>query len=138
MFNDSAMIGYFDLTMIEEAWIGDTNIKKYGLCKVYVHGDEGMIPHFHIENNESNDICVCISESKYFKHGKYKDTFPSNKQTKMLDYWLRQPNNVDTDKSNWEMCILAWKLENPDWIIKNKHIKFPTKQPDYSKLVNFK
>jgi hypothetical protein len=135
-YRDELLVGYLDFQFIEEAFIDDLNIDKYGFTKIYVYGNEGPIPHFHIVSENKNDICICICEAKYFNHGKYKNTFKSKKQLKMLDYWMDNININDDTKTNWEFIIIMWKSANPEW--RNYDIKFPNKRPDYTKTINFK
>lgn len=122
---------------LNEAKVGDIKLGK-GLdtCKVYVYSNEGIIPHFHLFNNDKTfECCICIYEPLYFNHG-FKTDKLSNKQCEILNDWLDGPSYVMNDKSNWQMIDAFWIASNDDLYIKKNRIK--RVKPFYSNMVNMR
>lgn len=101
-----------------------------GECKVQVYGNEGQIPHFHIESLDKKfDCCVRIYEPYFFQHGTHQDLL-NGYQCKQLDKWLK--NIEKFSNTNWQNIVLTWIGMNPD-------CKYPenqkvNNQPNYSNM----
>lgn len=120
---------YFGEETIMEAY-GPIYLEAIGNCKIYVYGNEGTIPHFHlISENGKFETCICIKEAKYFKHGKKNGTL-TKKQKEELNHFLEQINKKVPDRTNWEATRDAWNFSNDTNIISMK-----IKKPDYRLMV---
>lgn len=68
IFNENGTIDPLDLSL--KLLNEETYNSSIGPLVIYVYGNEGPIPHFHIENPKDKDdvVCVGIFEAKYFSH----------------------------------------------------------------------
>ena len=140
-YQDSFCLGRIDFSEdLNEQEIGGgdrLNLKNIGECKVMVYGGEGTIPHFHLENvNDTFESCIKIYAAEYFAHGgKYTDTLNS-KQRKELNEWLKKKSKHVKHHTNWQAIVSIWELSNEDNDFPES--KKVDKQPDYSKMTNYK
>lgn len=105
-----------------------------GQCKVQIYGNEGDIPHFHIEGVGSDfDCCVRIYEANFFQHGTHCDILNS-KQCSELDIWLRSKTNRNI--SRWIEICAFWEAYNPD--CRYQEYKKATHQPAYYNMNSIK
>ena len=61
-YTDKLLIGEIEFTdSVNEVSVGRPNLDKFGTCKIYVYGNEGPVPHFHLEKSNGEVICcICI------------------------------------------------------------------------------
>ena len=92
---------------IEEAVRG--NIKKLGDLTFKIKGNEGYIPHFHIEGSKV-DTCVCIFVPLYFHHRSHKNTSFDGKTKEALNEFLNSPYRGVSDSkiTIWEYLRNIW------------------------------
>ena len=119
----------------------------YGNSKIEVYTKEGNnIPHFHIVNNGLQICCPCIYEPYYFNHGtknktlnntqlkilndKLKEKVPNNKLTTL--FTDKEINDQNNNKTYWDAIRSFYTRANNDTAVR------PTKQPDYTKMVNLR
>lgn len=123
--------------------IGKPVLKGLGKCVISVYGNEGQIPHFHIESKNKPihkkgeeksdpDYCVHIESNYFFNHSDHPMTFNDKNSTKALDTWLRK-GYKDGKETNWAYIRRLWEELNPKCVNNNKLLKVK-KQPDYTKL----
>ena len=112
------------------------NFNSIGECKIEVYPNEGSIPHFHLSSIDKKfESCICIYSNNFFSHGgKYRDTL-SAKQCNQLNDYLKSEARLQRF-TIWDSISLIWDTCNPN-------CKFPkdrivSKQPDYSKMTQFK
>lgn len=87
---------------------GPINLESAGECKIFIYGNEGRIPHFHIKGmNNKFECCIKICEADYFDHG-YKTDHLSKKDLKKLDEFLNKKNKKFPEKTNWEVARAFW------------------------------
>ena len=133
---DESLVGTIDLGgVFQEGSTSRLSFNSIGECKVYVYGDEGPIPHFHIISKNGNfKCCVCIYESLYFNHGYKTDTLNAN-QRKNLNEWLKEKHKT-LNNTNWEVIKFLWDSNNEE----NKKYKIykSNTQPDYINMENYK
>ena len=142
--NDYIIIGDIDFSdCLNEKYIENSlAFSGLGLCSVKVNnGDEGQIPHFHIdEANGPFKTCICIYSANYFNHNKSSSGVFNSAQRKTLDLWLRklcQLKDAKIGESNWEYIARFWEDNF------GKTCKFPnemkvSKQPDYKNMSSFR
>lgn len=134
LFNENGFVDPLDLslTLLNE----ETYNSSIGPLVIYVYGNEGSVPHFHIVNPKNKDeiACIGIFEAKYFNH--QADTTAKSldkKVLKALDKTLRQTykNSPDTNYTNWNHIKDVWIQQNG--ISRGYANKVVDVQPDYSK-----
>ena len=138
---DEIHIGDIDLKepiakLVNEESFGQINLKKYSNCKLYVYGNEGQIPHFHIFNNDhSFDTCICLHKAMYFVHKNIhrKSEKLSTYQKIILQEYLNStiPEHGTTI---WKEMMIFWKGANENCVISNNPDWLKIKIPDYTKL----
>ena len=107
--------------------------------EVIVYTDDmGYIPHVHIIDSATRgrefDTCVMLEDSKYFLHGRHRDTF-NNKQCKEFDDFMRQPHRNIHYRNNYEYAVNLWNDNNSNSYVqivedKNGNVIMP----DYKRL----
>ena len=142
-YNRSCIGAIDDFEIINEAGIGKLSIQKIGKVKINVYANEGPVPHFHIEG-DGFSCCVCIFDNMYFDHGIHTDTL-NKSQCKQLDEFMRDKSEIDPIHTNWEMCKIAWEMNN---ISSNDNINIVNRyrmmygdrkqQPDYTDIKGYK
>lgn len=108
--------------MNEELLLEMAEIGRFNGYRILVYGNEGPIPHFHIDNNEKNiHACLKILEDNYFYHGNYKDKIPSNMKEDIRDF-LKSPHKFfgAYGFNNWQIICVYWNDSNPTHAIKEK------------------
>ena len=142
--DDYTIIGNIDFSdCLNEKYIENSlAFSGIGVCSVKVNnGDEGQIPHFHIDEvNGSFKTCICIYSANYFNHNKSSSGVFNSAQRKTLDSWLRNSCHLKDAKvgeSNWEYIARFWEDNF------GKTCKFPnemkvSKQPDYKNMSSFR
>lgn len=75
---------------------------------VYAWGGEGNYPHCHFIHADIHDheVCVCLSNSAYFIHGKHKGKFRNSKEKELFDSVMRQ--TVSKGVTIWKQLALTW------------------------------
>lgn len=87
---------------------GPINFESAGECKIFIYGNEGRIPHFHIKGMHNKfECCIKICKAEYFDHG-YKTGHLSKKDLEKLDKFLDKKNKKFPDKTNWEVARAFW------------------------------
>ena len=118
------IIGEIDLTTPRERMLeyGTTNEamvnlgtkgkNKFGVSYIKVKGNEGGVPHFHIESKGTSlYCCVCIFIPMYFNHTHTKDEVKLNTDQKwILNEYLKV--KLNNGKSNWDIIVDAWNQAN--------------------------
>jgi hypothetical protein len=137
------IIGVIDLAtphdLIKEA-VGKLNMKRPGICDIKVKGNEGYIPHIHIENRRGFECCICLLQCLYFTH-KEKESKLDADQKVIFDTFMRSPNSKDDSLTNWQYALNLWVMQNDqsrtklDNFKKNNNITNEI-QPDYTLLDN--
>ena len=57
----------------EQMLLEMAEIGRFDGYKIMIYGNEGPIPHFHVEHKEKNlSVCVRIDKAEYFSHGRHK------------------------------------------------------------------
>lgn len=112
-----------------------------GNCIIKVKGNEGPIPHFHLEANIDSKVkgyngnfesCICIYQPLYFNHGKYRDKLDKD-QKKVLNDFLSKPAEYKfIDGSNWQLITTLWELAGNQL----KNVPKNPVQPDYTIMEN--
>lgn len=112
----------------EETIVRDYKVKHNGKCKICIYDNEGVIPHFHIENiDKTFSCCIRLDKSEYFSHG-YHDDKLSNTDIKNLINCLNKMDK-EFNCTKYELMCKLWNSE------RTRHrIKEPYKMPDYTKL----
>lgn len=139
----SKVFGEIDFSeCLEEKSLQGFRTTPIGACKVKINnGDEGQIPHFHIDStNNLFKTCVCIYSAHYFNHNSQSSGVFSSSQRKELDKWLRgicKDTSARPGESNWEFIARFWE-ENP-----GKNSRYPSNQkvsdqPDYTQMQMFR
>lgn len=126
---------YQNSNSVEEAVDIDLDGKgkrRIGKCKLFVYGNEGPIPHFHIVKNKKTVCCVCLYLPLYFHH-KLDEIDLSGDQKVLLDMFLRRDNL-------WKTLSDAWRSAYEDSLkiycqTNNLDINNLT-QPDYTTMVD--
>ncbi len=110
-----------------------------GKCTIEVYSREGnSIPHFHITSTDGLfSCCICLFDNRFFNHGKHRDIL-AKKDWKILDDWMRKPNEKDNTKSNWEYAKYLWIQQNGYDYKLNKESIDDTSQPDYTEIKPYK
>lgn len=111
---DEIVVGEIDLTTPREILFGEsvseTKLGKAGICTITVKGNEGVIPHFHIENKATKfDCCMCIFEPKYFSHPGHRSMMDSDQLCILNEHMNKQ---YDADATIWEYCKSLWIAQN--------------------------
>ena len=121
----------FDELYTEETIIQGYKVKHNGKCKICVYDNEGVIPHFHIENiDKTFSCCIRLDKPEYFSHGEHDDKL-TNSDIKKLIKELSKKVDKTSNITNFEYMCIAWNKHKAK--TKNK-IKEPYKMPDYTKL----
>lgn len=133
-YTDKLLIGEINFTdSVNEVSVGRPNLDKFGTCKIYVYGNEGPIPHFHLEKSNGEVICcICIFEAKYF----HQETYPtilSSKQKKELNKYMKTytKNSFGAKLTVWETAANAWNGANEKYAVTPNQSLV---QPDYTDL----
>lgn len=138
-------IGEIDFSnIIQEST--NLNLPSIGKCSVYVRGNEGPIPHFHLISNSKSRVkgnkgnfesCICIYQPLYFNHGGYQDKL-TRKEAILLNNWMKEKVNTKEENlknvSNWGFICTLWAFSG------NPLINVPKNpvQPVYSDLQNMR
>lgn len=125
--------------LIHTESFGQVNLKKYNNCKIFVYGNEGQIPHFHIFNNDHTfDNCICLHTPMYFVHKNIhrKSEKLSTYQKIILQDYLSSIL-PDHDISVWKEMMIFWKNANENCKLSNKSDWLKISMPDYTKLNDF-
>lgn len=131
---DESLVGTIDFSNIEDS-NNRLSFRSIGLCDIYIYGDEGAIPHFHIKSkNGIFECCVCIFEPLYFNHEYKTDTLNIN-QRKLLNEWLSRKHKM-INATNWEAIRFLWIADNQE-NVEDKIYNYNT-QPDYTNMENYK
>ena len=108
------------------------NIGSFNDFSIYVYGNEGPIPHFHIiKGNPKSpewETCIEIKQIKYFHHSN-KEGILNSKNKKRLISFLKAKSIHFKDKTNWQMLVLQWSMNNT-----NFQIPIDTGIPNYLSL----
>lgn len=132
------IVGEIDINPLDESYGGVgvsttsdyPRFKDFKKCKVGVCGNKGSnIPHFHI-TGENIDCCIQIYDNAYFTHGTHKGTLKNNKNTAILDDWLRRI--YEGSETKWEKICNLWSILNGDF---KTNVK---RQPDYTYIKPYK
>lgn len=133
---DKAFIGTVELSekSLNESLTGRG--KDLGEFKVFVYGDEGKIPHFHLTDHNRNLIaCICLAEPKYFSHGTHHSEKLTNNQQEDLYKFMKKPNKKNPKITNWEFAVKTWEDANQDKDYEYKGKMTGAKNmPDYSNI----
>lgn len=112
-----------------------------GFCsiKLSVYGNEGSIPHFHfykgiapekgIPQDVSGGGCICITTPKYFSHGSHEERLTRKEINGMIEF-LKSPNKVVKDRTNWKHIIELWNENNPEQIQVDTEAEIPNYMAD--------
>lgn len=100
---------------------GDNLPKSAKVC-IYGENDEQgtKIPHFHIIiDNGEIELEVKLEHAHELNIWRTKRNYPKswNKITNVRDaikLWLDAKNLVDTSKTNLELMVITWNLNNPN------------------------
>jgi len=99
---------------------------------LYIYGSEGPKPHFHLIKGNPKypdfETCIEINTVKYFHHSGKEDVLTSKEKKRLIDF-LNKENKHFSDKTNWQMLVVQWSMNNTNFQISSK-----TKMPDYTKL----
>lgn len=145
--NKEIVIAEIDLTTPKEIFLADEamNINlggkgksRFGKSRIKVKGNEGTIPHFHIESVSGGIYCcVCIYVAKYFLHGGHDNQKELDvDQRTILNEFMKE-----IDPSNgmpiWNSIAYAWQTVNPSntfdtYCIHNNLDKNNLTQPNYT------
>lgn len=122
----------FDGTLNEDT-VGYPNIS--GIIKMCVYNKEGQnIPHFHLVRSNGPDICIMLTDNRYFNHGKNSGMLSSHKECKKLNEWLKLRPAYAYVESYWKLAVEIWNTANRDKIIDTDHAT----QPNYSTIKPYK
>lgn len=119
---------YHKLT--EMARIGEFSCGYLFLINVY--SGEGVIPHFHVINNQTKEeSCIRIDCAEYFSHGS-KNMKLNSKEKKFLYQFLTSvsPYEEDDGKTFYHLIWEEWNRNN-----REHRIKKPTEIPNYKELI---
>ena len=117
----------------EQMLLEMAEIGRFDGYKIMIYGNEGPIPHFHVEHKEKNlSVCVRIDKAEYFSHGSHKDKLDS-KVIKKLKLFLESPHKFfgKNGYTNWQIICVYWNDNNMDYQIEDVN---SLKMPDYSKI----
>ncbi len=107
-------------------------IGKYDSYYIYIYGNEGPKPYFHIFTGNPSypewQSCICIASPEYFHHSGKEGMLNASQIKKMVSF-LGMKNEDMPDKTNWEIVVFQWNQNNPQWKI---NINAP--MPDYNLL----
>jgi hypothetical protein len=108
------------------------NIGSFDGFTIYIYGSEGPKPHFHLIKGNPKypdfETCIKINNPIYFHHSG-KEGVLNSKEKKRLIEFLKSNNKYFPDKTNWQMLVIQWSMNNTDFQISPK-----TKIPNYIKL----
>jgi len=84
---------------------------------VCVYGSEGPVAHFHVLKGNSKypdwETCIEIRHPKYFHHFG-KESILNSKQKKDLMTFLSAPHKYFSTKSNWQVLVIVWSMNNTE------------------------
>ena len=117
--------------------------RKKNWLYVYVFGDEGPYPHFHVYNKDTkgykdlthSGACISLIENKYFNHADHDEELTEEEFNVLADYIMNEkvpalhPKKDGTRRKipAWRFLISAWNELNQRY-----QIKPGTKCPEYS------
>lgn len=107
----------------------------------YIYDDGLNIPIFHVvPHQDYKDIGVCLFEPRYYQYTANKDLQYSSFDIVALNNVLKEPNERNPEKTNWEILVHDWiycHIIDSKTMSKEKFKKkYPDiiNQPDYTKL----
>ena len=121
---------YDDIPVDEVATLGDIGEKGYTVVSIL--GNEGTIPHVHLKRTGKIDVCVCLHENKFYKHGKYQDTITKPKEKALFDDFMKKEHK-NSGMTNWEFAVSKWKEAYPKCPLNST---FGKKKPDYRTMTD--
>lgn len=118
-----------DELIIEMAKIGDIH-NEY---RIFVNTDDpGYIPHFHIwdfkTKGQKFHTCVKYESCEYFHHH-CKEDILNTKLKKELVSFLNKKSIVNKGKTNWQIAIDLWNMNNS-----KMKVDINQKMPNYKLL----
>lgn len=120
--------------LFEEKTIDNRSIsvKRHGMCKLSIYDNEGLIPHFHIENSDKSfQCCVRLDKPEYFIHGSKTDTLSNTEIMKLIKILQSNVKSKKFKMTVYEYACLMWNQGTSN--IKNQ-ISEDMDIPDYTKL----
>jgi hypothetical protein len=108
------------------------NIGSFDGFTIYIYGSEGPKPHFHLIKGNPKypdfETCIEINNPICFHHSG-KEGVLSSKEKKRLIEFLKSNNKYFPDKTNWQVLVVQWSMNNADFELSPE-----TKMPDYQNL----
>lgn len=105
---------------------------KHLTCKIFVYGNEGYIPHFHLKKSDGTESCLCIFEAKYFNH-ENKHKILTDKELYTIDTFMSFFISDGRSKiSNWDKIVKMWVDKNSSNGFEHMNDWFEFEQPDYT------
>ena len=109
---------------------GDNLPKSAKVC-IYGENDEQGTkePHFHIIiDNGEIELEISLKHAHQLNIWRTKRNYPKSwdgitNVKKAINAWLDAKNLVDTSKTNLELMVITWNLNNPNNEIDNDYVK---------------
>jgi len=105
------------------------NIGSFDGFVLYIYGSEDPKPHFHLIKGQPKypnfETCIEINRVKYFHHSGKEGVLNSKEKKHLIDF-LNKKNKHFIDKTNWQMLVVQWSMNNTNFQISPK-----TKIPNY-------
>ena len=130
---NKAIMESMTVKVLDEAY--EVN-NSYFSGKIFVYGNEGLIPHFHVKYN-GKETCFSIFEPMYANHEAHHTTM-THKQLKGLNIFLMSPDRTSEtkNKSFWEEIVDDWVVRNNDHNFEHKDDYRKITKPNYEKTVS--
>lgn len=102
--------------------------------EVYVHSNEGMIPHFHVWDTSTSGnefhTCIYFKEAKYFEHHGKTSRFNAKDRKDLIEFLKSKPTKPRGPfEDYWHLLVFMWSVSNPD-----NELDLNLQMPDYSQL----
>lgn len=108
------------------------NIAK-GKLILSVRPREGdNVAHVHVfrKGQEDKDVCVCLDQNKYFKHGSHQREFGKKTGITKQEFIVAL-NDEEKGMPMWDFLCYEWNRTHPE------HKRdFPDKMPDYNTMTD--
>lgn len=118
------------IEIIDEAYsVKNNNIS----AKIFVKGQEGEIPHFHLVLSGGKESCICIFEAMYFNHNKKYITLDDDKLFGLNVFLMSPTGQTIQDKklNYWDQIVIEWRNKNMDHSWEHDNDWSQVLKPDY-------
>jgi hypothetical protein len=105
--------------------IQKSHIGSFNDFNLYVYDCEELIPCFHLIKHQNHKVCIKIQQAEYIH---YSEVLNPKEKKHLIDF-LKSKNKYFSDKTNWQVLVVQWSMNNADFELSPE-----TKMPDYQNL----